>query len=98
MRCCAARPRGDVHRVCRPAGREQCRLRPGRSVYSAIEVDGRVQVQGTIVPLPDDPWPYQHPQSSAGTSEPVTVPLPLIPYHDWANRGASTMRVWIPTV
>jgi DUF1680 family protein len=22
--------------------------------------------------------------------------VPLIPYHDWANRGPSTMRVWIP--
>jgi DUF1680 family protein len=23
--------------------------------------------------------------------------VPLIAYHDWANRGPSTMRVWIPT-
>lgn len=22
----------------------------------------------------------------------------LVPYHDWANRGPSTMRIWIPTV
>ncbi|MGV2903396.1 hypothetical protein ACNPM4_17135, partial [Microbacterium sp. AGC62] len=21
----------------------------------------------------------------------------LVPYHDWAQRGPSTMRVWIPT-
>jgi hypothetical protein len=22
--------------------------------------------------------------------------VPLIPYHRWANRGPSTMRVWLP--
>jgi DUF1680 family protein len=26
------------------------------------------------------------------------IPLRLLPYHQWANRGPSTMRVWIPTV
>ncbi len=26
-----------------------------------------------------------------------TVDAPLIPYRDWARRGPSTMRVWIPT-
>lgn len=24
--------------------------------------------------------------------------VPLVPYHDWAQRGPSTMRVWVPTV
>jgi uncharacterized protein len=22
--------------------------------------------------------------------------VPLVPYHDWAERGPSTMRVWLP--
>lgn len=26
-----------------------------------------------------------------------TFEVPMLPYHDWANRGPSTMRVWIPT-
>lgn len=26
-----------------------------------------------------------------------TVDVPLVPYHGWAERGPSTMRVWIPT-
>ncbi|MDQ2661903.1 MAG: glycoside hydrolase family 127 protein, partial [Actinomycetota bacterium] len=26
-----------------------------------------------------------------------TVEVPLVPYHEWAERGPSTMRVWIPT-
>ena len=27
-----------------------------------------------------------------------TIPVPMIPYHQWANRGPSTMRVWLPTI
>ncbi|MEV0173917.1 hypothetical protein AB0I00_22695 [Streptomyces sp. NPDC050803] len=23
--------------------------------------------------------------------------MTLVPYHSWANRGPSTMRVWLPT-
>jgi uncharacterized protein len=23
--------------------------------------------------------------------------VPLVPYHDWAERGPSTMRVWLPS-
>ena len=30
-------------------------------------------------------------------ARPTTVDVPLIAYHDWANRGPSTMRVWLPT-
>ena len=26
----------------------------------------------------------------------LAVEVPLIPYHDWAERGPSTMRVWLP--
>ena len=26
----------------------------------------------------------------------VKVPVALVPYHDWAERGPSTMRIWIP--
>ncbi|MBB2921250.1 glycoside hydrolase family 127 protein [Cellulomonas cellasea] len=39
-------------------------------------------------------WPY-----AAGPRErdADTFELRLVPYHEWANRGPSTMRVWIPT-
>ena len=30
-----------------------------------------------------------------GSAEPTEVSL--VAYHDWAQRGPSTMRVWIPT-
>ena len=47
-------------------------------------------------------WPYYsmgpvaigvspHPEAA---DAPVAVPL--VPYHDWAERGPSTMRIWIP--
>ena len=30
-------------------------------------------------------------------AEAPPVEVPLVPYHEWAERGPSTMRVWIPT-
>jgi uncharacterized protein len=44
---------------------------------------------------PTTPWPYH----STSTPEPDPhdpVPVHLIPYARWGNRGPSTMRVWIP--
>ena len=41
----------------------------------------------------DDPWPYG-PKESATADRELT--LPLIPYHRWAERGPSEMRVWLP--
>jgi hypothetical protein len=70
------------------------------------EVDGRVVVCARPLTFADDAWPYRTPEPSAGSAggaaagpEPDGRPLDvaLVPYHDWANRGPSTMRVWIPT-
>ncbi|MDQ0574366.1 glycoside hydrolase family 127 protein [Agromyces albus] len=52
---------------------------------------------GAIVRLrrrtaPEDDWPYQ--AAAAELGEPFTAKMR--PYKDWANRGPSTMRVWIP--
>ena len=57
--------------------------------------DGTVVVTGALIDPPERPWPYADDVDSAPTSTPVDVPL--IPYHQWANRGPSTMRVWLPT-
>ncbi|MBZ2194996.1 glycoside hydrolase family 127 protein [Occultella gossypii] len=60
------------------------------------ERDGRVRVRGTIGTQPDADWPYAaRPWGVGEHSAPVEVPL--VAYHDWANRGPSTMRVWLPT-
>ncbi|HEY1529935.1 MAG TPA: beta-L-arabinofuranosidase domain-containing protein [Galbitalea sp.] len=40
-------------------------------------------------------WPYS---TTNASSEHVEVTANLVPYFSWANRGPSTMRVWIPTV
>ena len=38
------------------------------------------------------------PRGTAPTTErPEPVVVPLVPYHRWARRGPSTMRVWLPT-
>ncbi|MGJ9373847.1 glycoside hydrolase family 127 protein [Nesterenkonia sp. CF4.4] len=47
-------------------------------------------------------WPYVSTEMGAtgsldsGTAETERHHVPLVPYHEWANRGPSTMRVWIP--
>jgi DUF1680 family protein len=59
------------------------------------ESDGRVLATLATTQTADSPWPYgpTTPPATATTTE-----VPLIAYHDWANRGPSTMRVWIPVV
>jgi hypothetical protein len=62
---------------------------------AGLEVrDERVTATGRAIELDDRPWPYIG-SRTAVTGE--TIPVPMIPYHQWANRGPSTMRVWLPT-
>jgi len=50
-------------------------------------------------PMGDRSWPYHEGSSTPpATGEPSPHQVVLVPYHRWANRGASTMRVWLPTV
>jgi len=59
-----------------------------------VEKDGRVWVQLAHRAPVGEGWPYAPRASTTmGDAEPVA----LVPYHDWGNRGPSTMRVWIPT-
>ncbi|MFW6690095.1 glycoside hydrolase family 127 protein [Streptomyces sp. MAR4 CNX-425] len=47
---------------------------------------------------PERDWPYG-PRPDPAPPAPDRVPgaaLPLVPYHRWAERGLSTMRVWLP--
>ncbi|MCI1663307.1 MAG: glycoside hydrolase family 127 protein [Actinomyces sp.] len=76
--------------------------------FRVIEDDrGPVLVGARAIPRLDGSWPYHEVATgSAGPRTPVGAPtgasgaaLPgirLIPYHAWANRGPSTMRVWMP--
>ncbi|MGX9347154.1 glycoside hydrolase family 127 protein [Microbacterium sp. KNMS] len=57
------------------------------------EEDGRVVARLAIRRPVDLPWPFGDPEVA---DEEQIVNVPLIPYHEWAERGPSTMRIWIP--
>jgi len=61
-----------------------------------VDRDGSVIVTGELVEPPHARWPYRGAESPDGSaSHPIEIPLR--PYHSWAERGPSTMRIWLPT-
>ncbi|MFF0267110.1 glycoside hydrolase family 127 protein [Kribbella sp. NPDC004536] len=59
-----------------------------------VTKDG-VPIVRVLVVRPDDAdWPYAARPGEQPAADAVEVPL--VPYHDWAERGPSTMRVWLP--
>ncbi|TFH72843.1 glycoside hydrolase family 127 protein [Cellulomonas sp. HD19AZ1] len=60
-----------------------------------VERDGAVLVPVATRPLPDVTWPFGDDPAPAPDAPRL---VPLVPYHAWAERGPSTMRVWLPTV
>jgi uncharacterized protein len=46
----------------------------------------------------DETWPYRPLDATAATPPADRTAIVLVPYHSWANRGPSTMRVWLPAV
>ena len=69
------------------------RVDPGRDLE---ERDGGAVAPGRVVDIEERDWPYRGRDdwSDAGHE----IGIPLVPYHQWANRGPATMRVWVPTV
>lgn len=68
-----------------------------------IDDEKGVRVAVSVMQNTDLDWPYATAETSVpltGSSRAATgdseVYVPLIPYHQWANRGPSTMRVWLP--
>ncbi|MBT2235634.1 glycoside hydrolase family 127 protein [Nonomuraea sp. NEAU-A123] len=55
---------------------------------------GGVQVRGRLPGHPDRTWPYPSATDSVDATEWFDVPLR--PYHSWAHRGPSSMRIWLP--
>jgi hypothetical protein len=96
VRGCVAVERGPlvlcVESVDLPDGQtvDVLRIDPGSDLE---ESDGKVTAAGSLLAFEDQPWPSGPVQ--AGSAE---VMVPLTPYHDWANRGPSTMRVWMPVL
>ncbi len=58
------------------------------------ERNGIVTAPGRLLDFGDGSWPYEMSSSPPARSDEIAVPLR--PYHSWANRGPSSMRVWIP--
>ena len=55
--------------------------------------DGVTHVLAGTVDVTDPLWPYG---DAADADAPEMRAIPLVPYNTWANRGPSTMRVWLP--
>jgi hypothetical protein len=101
VRGCVAVERGPIvmcaESVDLPAGRDVDVLRVDPSVPPWDE-DGAVMVAARFLDTPDQPWPYGDEPTAGSDGGQSAIEVALTPYHDWANRGPSTMRVWIPTV
>ncbi|MDX5569195.1 glycoside hydrolase family 127 protein [Streptomyces sp. ID05-04B] len=82
--------------------------RSGEPADSAADTDTRAAADtdaaagmdaegdGRAVPDADTRWPYA-PLDEAAVPDGERADIVLVPYHSWANRGPSTMRVWLPT-
>ncbi len=83
-----------------PDGRDVDAVRVDTSTAPADGPDDTVVAPGELAApgeTPDAAWPYGPPDPAAApAAEPTGVVL--VPYHSWANRGPSTMRVWLPTI
>jgi hypothetical protein len=55
-----------------------------------------VVVAGTTVEPAERPWPYGETSTDDVDARTEPLDIALTPYHGWALRGPSTMRVWIP--
>jgi DUF1680 family protein len=68
---------------------DNVRIDPGSDL---AESNGAVTAGGSLLTFEDRRWPSPGPAVS-GRSD---VVVSFTPYHDWGNRGPSTMRVWVP--
>ncbi len=98
VRGCVAVERGPevlcLEGIDLPGGLDAVRIDP-----TVAPADGRggVRVIGRLMGSADGSWPYRSGGSpAAAVAKPVE--LALRPYHQWAERGATTMRVWLPVI
>lgn len=86
-----------------PDGREVDAVRVDPSAAPEDGPDDTVVAPGRLVDRTDPgdaPWPYRAPDRAAAPAAERTAErtgVVLVPYNSWANRGPSTMRVWLPT-
>ena len=100
VRGCVAVERGPLvmcaESVDLPGERHVDLLRVDTSVPPHDHDDSVVVSAGFLDPAADE-WPYRDAAAAASPSVTDAADVPLVPYNRWANRGPSTMRVWLPT-
>lgn len=79
-----------------PDGRDVDAVRVDPAAEPVDGPDGTVVAPGELAEPPTRAWPYQ-PLDRAGVPTAEERGIALVPYNSWANRGPSTMRVWLPT-
>ncbi|MCQ9134667.1 glycoside hydrolase family 127 protein [Streptomyces hilarionis] len=84
-----------------PEGHEVDAVRVDPSTRPEDGPDGTVVAVGELAPPSDgranEAWPYPPLDQVAAAPAAERAAVLLVPYHSWANRGPSTMRVWLPT-
>jgi DUF1680 family protein len=97
VRGCVAVQRGPVvyalESVDLPAGWDDVADVAADTSVAPRDVDGRVVIDLARRLTADRAWPYN---GDGQAPAEAAVAVPLVPYHDWAERGPSTMRIWIP--
>ncbi|SDU28873.1 glycoside hydrolase family 127 protein [Jiangella alkaliphila] len=79
-----------------PAGRHVDAVRVDVDAPLVADGDGAVVASGALATPGDRDWPYTPDAGAATATTPARIRL--VPYHSWASRGPSTMRVWLPVV
>jgi DUF1680 family protein len=95
VRGCVAVERGPVVYCAESAGPSVDTFRLDASQPLTDDGTGGVTAQCHIVEPADDAWPYTSERPDPAFEK---ASVTLRPYHDWASRGPSTMRVWLPLV
>jgi hypothetical protein len=77
-----------------PAGLDAVAIDP--SIMPTQDQDA-VRLTCRVLARKDGGWPYRPAAGNDDRNDGLDrVELPMRPYHQWAERGATTMRVWLP--
>ena len=101
VRGCVAVERGPLvlcaESVDLPDGMDVGQFTVAAPVTLGVGDDGRTTISVSLIDEgATNPWPYSPSGLESDAKAGQTFELPLTPYYHWANRGSSTMRVWMP--